>query len=482
MAHCFTPSKIKYPLETGKWYTLWDEMKRLLRFFTLTAAVKLSLISLLMGLTHLLRVRSSRGMGLRTLKSLAQALAEPLTAAGAIGALIAAKLNAPYATAAGLFGALLSGIYLLRINTANGNYKAAFGGRPVSNHRAAPTTPPQDPIWLRDVVYHVPRGMQDQTLPPLHCDLWQPPGIERSGFALIYVHGGGYFSSRKDFGTRGFFRRLARQGHVVMDIDYRLAPRADFFEMFSDVLHAVDWMKRNAEDLGANPDKIVLVGGSAGAHLALLAAYAHHQPRLIPLDLQETDLAVRGVISYYGIIDLTAAYRSIQRFASSNNLKRAMMGMNANSLLNHPLAELVIQAGAFVRGVDMPAMREYLRENEDLLIAGPAIPMQTLLGGTPDEIPEIYRLVSPNTYARPGCPPTLLFQGAHDYLLPLEPAKSLHRALRKANVPSVYVELPQTEHTFDLFLAQISPPARVALRHVDRFLAFLDDPAARVVQ
>lgn len=442
-------------------------MKRLLHLITLVAAVKLSLISLLLGLTHLLRVRSARGMGLRTFKSLAQALAEPLAAAGAIGALIASRMNAPFAAAAGLIGALLSGVYLLRINTTRPDFPRAFG-RSTRKQISPPS--PTEPIWLRDVVYHAPRGMQDQTLPPLHCDLWQPGSLDRSGIALIYIHGGGYFSSHKDFGTRGFFRHLAKQGHVVMDIDYRLAPRADFFEMFSDVLHAVDWMKRNAEDFGADPDNIVLVGGSAGAHLALLAAYAHHLPRLTPLDLQETDLAVRGVISYYGIIDLTAAFRSIERFASSDMLKRAVMGMDANSLLNHPLAELFIQAGAWVRGVDLPAMREYLQQNEDLLIAGPAIPMQTLLGGTPDDLPEVYRLVSPITHAGPGCPATLLFQGAHDYLLPLEPARTLHLKLREAGVPSVYVELPQTEHTFDLFLANISPPARVALRHVDRFL------------
>ena len=75
----------------------------------------------------------------------------------------------------------------------------------------------------------------------------------------------------KDFGTRSFFRRLASQGHVIMDVAYRLFPETDFMGMVHDAKYAIAWMKANAAVYGVNPDNIVIGGGSAGAHIALLA-------------------------------------------------------------------------------------------------------------------------------------------------------------------------------------------------------------------
>jgi acetyl esterase/lipase len=65
-----------------------------------------------------------------------------------------------------------------------------------------------------------------------------------------------------------------------------------------------------------------------------------------------------------------------------------------------------------------------------------------------------------------------MFQGTHDAVVPLESARRLYRALDAAGVPVVYVELPWTEHAFDLMYPPLAnPAARAALYDLERFLA-----------
>ena len=121
----------------------------------------------------------------------------------------------------------------------------------------------------------------------LLCDLWRPADGGNSGLAFIYFHGSGWFLSDKDFGTRPFFRHLVAQGHTVMDVAYRLIPEVDIYGMVGDAKRAVAWMKANAEHYGVNPEKIVLGGGSAGGHIALLAGYTPEHPELTPDELEQ---------------------------------------------------------------------------------------------------------------------------------------------------------------------------------------------------
>ena len=447
------------------------------------------LVSLLCGLVfllgslHLLRVGSPRGMLLRSAKSFSEALAAFIALAGLVSGTLAVLLRAPLAGLAGIGGALLSALYIGRVTRQSPVFTHSIGkhwpdrlaqkdGMLRNPWTWRMPAPAQKPRWERDLPYRTLLDEDGQPEMDLLCDLWRPPdGLPLTGLAVVYVHGGGYFTSRKDFGTRPFFAHLAGQGHVIMDIDYRLAPQADLFTMLDDVLHAVAWLKDNAEWLGVDPERIVLCGGSAGAHLALLAAYAPNHPRLAPRELQEADLSVRGVVSYYGIIDLAATYYDIQGFFGGAPRPNRRQIDRLKWLLSDPLIHLA----AWVRDVDPPAMREYLHENTQLMANGLETSMNRLVGGPPSELPEVYRLVSPLSYAGPGCPATLLIQGEHDYLLPVGPAQDLQRRLAAAGVPAVYLELPQTDHTFDLFLPVFSPPAQAALYHVDRFLAWLAD-------
>jgi hypothetical protein len=99
----------------------------------------------------------------------------------------------------------------------------------------------------RDVAYWTVPGTDRQLL----ADLWQPPeGTQPSGLAFIYRHGGGHASGDKGGPTEPWFRHLAAQGHVVMDVAYRFCPETNVPGMQGDVKRAIVWMKRNAAHYG----------------------------------------------------------------------------------------------------------------------------------------------------------------------------------------------------------------------------------------
>jgi hypothetical protein len=143
----------------------------------------------------------------------------------------------------------------------------------------------------------------------LLCDVWQPAeNIKPSGIAFIYVHGSAFYFLDKDFCTRPFFRHLAAQGHVIMDVAYRLAPETDLMGMIHDVKRAIVWMKQNAEKYGVVPDQIMLGGGSSGGFLALMAAYTNNDSAFTPEELNGMDNSCSAVMATYPATDLEALY------------------------------------------------------------------------------------------------------------------------------------------------------------------------------
>ena len=302
------------------------------------------------------------------------------------------------------------------------------------------------PYVIRDLAYagvpHTDRR--------LLCDLWlpsDPPAAEararRSGVGVIYLHGGAWQAFDKDVATRPFFRHLCAQGHVVMDVAYRLARETDMRGMLGDAKRAIAWLKQEGPRLGVNPDRIVLAGASAGAHLALLAAYTPNAPDLDPPDVRATDTTVRGAIAYYPVADL----RTLTDLWSEQSM--------------HPLAAA---AGRIVGYFPPEGYLPWSKLVQRLF----GLPL-----GAGDALKQELLALSPVAHVGAHCPPTLLVQGLHDHVVPVEDVQALHRALVAADRPSVLVELPQVEHAFDMIALQLSPPAQAALYDVERFLALL---------
>jgi acetyl esterase/lipase len=419
-------------------------------------------VNLLMSRFALIKVKQPGTVPLWLIKVFTSALSPLLLVFGLFVAITGFIFHSTLVFVIGTCSVILYLIHIVQITRppdAHTNLESCFGEnwKNIVSERKSLFLPNRYVFWLpkspepvfeQDIPFYTIPGT-DRTL---LCDVWQPPkNTKLSGLAFIYLHGSAWTMLDKDFGTRTFFRHLASQGHVIMDVAYRLFPEADFMGMVYDTKHAIAWMKANAAVYGINREKIIVGGGSAGAHLALLAAFTA-SGKLTPMDLQQVDLRVHGVISWYGQSDLVATYYH-----------------TGQHLIAHSSHEKKDKPGGMPLWIQKRMGKDFHRLGFDKdAETGRLIP---IVGGTPDEKPDAYALFSPISYVHKDCPATLIIHGKHDMLAPVKAIRELHSRLKEARVPVVMHLLPQTDHGFDLILPKVSPSAHNATYDVERFIA-----------
>ncbi len=414
-------------------------MRKLSLFLTLLAAT--SLVNLRNGPLHFL---------LWLPKLLATALSPLLALASGLLALVGLRRRDWLLVGLGMGGTAVSLRHFLAIATPrHADMSVAFGPewqkrlppQIATRFSARPWQPlvygePRGQVW-RNVRY----GYNPDAGVPLYADILSPPaGVTPSGLGIIFIHGGAWRFGRRNISKFPYFRQLAGQGHLIMDIDYTLNPLGTIPGMVRDVKRAIIWLKAHATEYNIDPERIALLGQSAGGHLALLAAYTPNYVGWQPKNVAG-DTSVRAVVSFYGPPDMIALHDDmVARFGS---------------VLTDDVLEQVNGLLSRVR--------------EDTLV--PVI--SDLVGEPLAERPDIYRLLSPSTYVDAGCPPTLLLYGTHDVFVDHLSAERLYKSLRQANVPVVYLPLPGCEHTFESVLPRVSPAAQTAVYHLERFLALM---------
>ena len=234
-----------------------------------------------------------------------------------------------------------------------------------------------------------------------HADIFHPLGAGPHPI-VIAIHGGAWSSGTQREGAT-CHRTLAASGFLVIAIDYRLAPQTRFPAQLDDVRAAISWARLHAVDYAADPSRMALLGRSAGAQLALLAAYA-------------PDAGIRAVVGFYSPVDLNEGYR--------------------HPSVPDPLDTRTVFA-------------DYL-------------------GGTADEVPDLYRAASPLTYATTPQPPTLLINGDRDHLIYLHFAEQLASSLHEHGTAVALLDIPWSEHAFDAIPHGLG--GQLALYHLERFL------------
>lgn len=231
-----------------------------------------------------------------------------------------------------------------------------------------------------DIVYQTADGYEAR------LDVYRPRGSEDPAPTLLLIHGGGWVGGTKEATALRALPFLQR-GWAVVNVEYRLARVALAPAAVEDVLCALRWTIRNAEDYDIDPDRIVVTGYSAGGHLSLTTGMT---PASAGLDRRcpgSEPLQVAAVVNWFGITDV----------------------------------------GDLLDGENM---KSYAVQ---------------WLGGLEDRH-EVADRVSPLTWVRAELPPILTIHGDADPVVPYSHAVRLHDALDQAGVPNRLHTVPDGGH------------------------------------
>src|SRR6185369_9924091 len=161
-------------------------------------------------------------------------------------------------------------------------------------------------------------------------DLYAPKGLDKAPL-VIAAHGGGWqVGSRASYQYLGPF--LAKHGYALLAISYRLSkPGAKTFPAaVYDVKAAIQFARANAARLGIDPDRIGLMGDSAGAHLTALVALAGDEPLFSTEYRSDPHVAtaanVKSVIGFYGVYDMQAQWLHDQITRPRDQISEKFLG------------------------------------------------------------------------------------------------------------------------------------------------------------
>lgn len=247
-------------------------------------------------------------------------------------------------------------------------------------------------------------------------DIYRPRSGGNGLPVLLQVHGGAWMIGSKDHQGLPLMLHTAANGWLCVAINYPLSPAAHWPEHIVAVKRALAWIRDNISDYGGDPGHVAITGGSAGGHLAALAALSPNDPRFQP-GFTSADTTVQACVPLYGVYDFAASSGST-------------------------------------------ASRFRLRQ----------ILARYVVGNDPDQHHAEYADASPLDRVSTDAPPFFVLHGANDTLVPVTEARRFTTLLRQhSHNPVAYAELAGAQHAFDIFGSIRSTHA---IRGVHRFLEY----------
>jgi acetyl esterase/lipase len=156
-------------------------------------------------------------------------------------------------------------------------------------------------------------------------DLYLPAKEKGLSPAIINIHGGGWVNGTKD--TQGGFDSYFNKGFAVANIEYRLSGQAPAPAAIEDTRCALIYLIKNAKALNIDVNKIIIMGGSAGGHLALMGGLLANDNRFDTNCPGVKNIKVAAIIDKYGIVDV--GDKRYGKFRSGSEKK--WLGENVNN-------------------------------------------------------------------------------------------------------------------------------------------------------
>ena len=284
----------------------------------------------------------------------------------------------------------------------------------------------------------------------IKADVYSLPGdAPRPG--ILFIHGGALI-----FGNRGsvFDHQLERyldHGFVVIAIDYRLAPETKLPDIIEDLSDAYAWARAQGPQLcHLDPERLAVVGDSAGGYLALMSGLLRPRPR--------------AIVSFYGFGELGGEWT---RRPDPDYLGLAPIPPRE---ARKAVGQRVISESEIFPRV---TFYNYCRQN--------ALWLWEVAAVDPDLDAMRLRYLCPARNVTPDYPPTMLVHGDRDSDVPFAQSELMAQALQEAGVPHRLLRMEGYDHLFDVFpdgWPSDTKPARLedatVIAAYDEVLAFLD--------
>lgn len=163
---------------------------------------------------------------------------------------------------------------------------------------------------IRDAAIPLPAGIACRNNIPYTSgqllDVYYPDGTRAPLPTIVSIHGGGYVYGNKEI-YRRYGMDLARRGFAFVNFNYRLAPRARFPAPLEDTDAVMEWVCRSGEEYHLDPERVFLVGDSAGAQLASQYAAITRNPDYAALfQVKRPPVSIRALALNCGRYDLAA--------------------------------------------------------------------------------------------------------------------------------------------------------------------------------
>ncbi|MFC1920933.1 alpha/beta hydrolase fold domain-containing protein [Chloroflexota bacterium] len=256
---------------------------------------------------------------------------------------------------------------------------------PGEEETEIPAIPDSDVRIIRDVEY----GRVDDI--SLLLDIYVPEiPVAQPMPVIVFIHGGGWQNGDK---YPGKVETLAKRGFLGISINYRLSGVAPFPAAVEDCKCAIRWVKAHAEEYDIDPDKIGVWGSSAGGHLVMML----------------------------GCADETAGLEGNSGWAAYSSRVQAVCSWFGPS--------------------DFTIMGRYGTRTEFSAEA-------KFLGGTMEEIPDIYVKASPITHVSVDDPPLLMIHGDKDFVVTLRQSEVMLEAYRQAGLDATLITVKGAGHGF----------------------------------
>jgi acetyl esterase/lipase len=249
------------------------------------------------------------------------------------------------------------------------------------------------------------------------ADIWRRRDLPRDGRApvLLQVPGGAWAIGMRRPQAYPLLSHLAERGWICVSIDYRVSPKHTWPDHIVDVKRALSWVKQNIADFGGDPDFVAITGGSAGGHLAALAALTPNDPQYQP-GFEDADTSVVAAVPIYGRYDW---------FTTKGSGRRE-----------------------FIAFLQKFVVKKRFRDHK-----------------------QIYLDASPIRRLRPDAPPFFILHGCDDSIIPIQEGREFVEALRDVSNSAVaYAEIPHAQHAFDFYG---SPRGHYTAAAVERFLSWV---------